>query len=268
MTLDWTLSFKQHLLNIAAKTTKLIGLMKRLASSHWGADFTTLRTVLALCFSVAEYSSPVWCHSSHCHKLDSSLNECLRLISGCIKSTPTYLLPVLCGIEPADIWRNKNCINLYKRAANALHILHNLLHNPAPAVRLKSRNLLTSRVQALANGIDDTTSLESWAQSLWRSWWNNVNHQLQNFISVPTPKPPWHDLRRKNWVLLNRIHSGHGRYACFIHKTGARDNPYCNCGDVQTPQHVLNCSVIGIKGDIINVDEEFRNWLDNNVLDI
>ena len=182
--------------------------------------------------------------------------------------TPTYLQPVLCGIEPADIRRNKNCINLYKRAADASHILHNLLHNPAPAVQLKLRNLLTSCVQALANGIDDTTSPESWAQSLWCSRWNNVNHRLQNFISVPTPKLPGHGLRRKNWVLLNRIRSGHGCYACFMHKTGARDNPYCNCGNVQTPEHVLSCNVIGITGHIINVDEEFRNWLDNNVLDI
>ena len=145
--LDQTLSFKQHLLNIAAKTTKRISLMKRLASSHRGAYSTTLRTTaLALCFLVAEYCSPVWCHSGHCHKLDSSLNECLRLISRCIKSTPTYLLPVSRGIEPADIRRNKNCINLYKRAADASHNLHNLLYNPAPAVPPKSRNPLTSRV--------------------------------------------------------------------------------------------------------------------------
>ena len=104
VTLDRTLLFKQHPLNTAAKTTKCISLMKRLANNHWGADFTTLRTTaLALCFWVAEYCSPVWCHSSHCHKLDSSLNECLRLICRCIKSTPTYLLPVLCDMEPADI---------------------------------------------------------------------------------------------------------------------------------------------------------------------
>ena len=44
VTLDWTLSFKQHLLNTAARTTKCISLMERLASSHWGTDFTTLRT--------------------------------------------------------------------------------------------------------------------------------------------------------------------------------------------------------------------------------
>ena len=54
----------------------------------------------------------------------------------------------------------------------------------------------------------------------------------------------------------------------FMHKIGARDNPYCNCGNVQTPQHVLSCNVIGITGDIINVDEEFRNWFNNNALDI
>ena len=216
VTLDRTLSFKQHLLNTAAKTTKRINLMKRLVSSQWGINFTMLRTTaFALCFSVTEYCSPVWCHSSHCHKLDSSLNEWLRLISEWFKSTPTYLQPVLCGIEPVDIRRNKNCINLYKRAADASHILHNLLHNPAPAVQPKLQNLLTSLVQALVNRIDDTTSPESWAQWLWRSRWNNVNHRLQNFISVPTQKPSGYGLRRKNWVLLNCIRSGHGCYTCF-----------------------------------------------------
>ena len=121
----------------------------------------------------------------------------------------------------------------------------------------KTWNPLTSRVEALANRIDDATSPKSWAQSLWHSRWNNVNHQLETFISVPTPKPPEHDLRRKKWVFLNRIHSGHGRYACFMHNIGARDNRYCNCVDVETPQYVLCCSVIGITGDIINADEEF-----------
>ena len=138
VTLDRTLSFKQHLLNTAAKMAKRISLLKRLTSSHWGIDFTTVRTTaLVLGFSVTECCFPVWCHSSHCHKLDSSLNKCLRLISGCIKSTPIYLLPALCGIGPADIRRNKNCINLYKRAADASHILYNLLHKTALAVELK-----------------------------------------------------------------------------------------------------------------------------------
>ena len=60
-------------------------------------------SILALCFSVTEYCCPLWSQSYHCKKVDTSLNECLRLVTGCIKSTLTELLPILPRIEPMDI---------------------------------------------------------------------------------------------------------------------------------------------------------------------
>ena len=41
---------------------------------------------LALCFSAAEYCAPVWSHSKHTKLLDSSLNECMRFVTGCIRA--------------------------------------------------------------------------------------------------------------------------------------------------------------------------------------
>ena len=55
LSLDRTLSFNQHLTNVSSKVTKRC-LLRRLAGSHWAADFSTLRTTaLALCYSTAEY---------------------------------------------------------------------------------------------------------------------------------------------------------------------------------------------------------------------
>ena len=66
VTLDRTLSFKQNLTDTAAKTSSRCSLLKILTGSKWSADFTTLRTsALGLCFSVAEYCSPVWGNSAH-----------------------------------------------------------------------------------------------------------------------------------------------------------------------------------------------------------
>ena len=128
VTLDRTLSYKQHLADVSSKVTKRCNLLKRLASNHWVADFSTLRmSALALCYSVAEYSSPVWSQIQHCKKVDTSLNECLRLVSGCIKSTPTDILPVLSGIEPSDIRRGKNIVELRITVG---HMLNNVLSNP------------------------------------------------------------------------------------------------------------------------------------------
>lgn len=240
-----------------------------LAGNRWGADFTTLRTsAIALCYSVAEYCSPIWSHSTHCKKVDVSLNNCMRLISGCIKSTPTEILPVLCGIEPADIRRDKNTLDLRNRALLNGHMLNTVATNPLLNIRLKSRSPLSSRMHSLAAGYDENISSRTWAEAKWKQRWNELSQQLKQFIPSPSNKPPGCDLKRCEWVLLNRIRSGYGRYASFMHRIGLSDNANCLCGETQTPQHVLVCQTIGIRGDIKTVDDDFRTWLANNVLDI
>ena len=255
--------------DVSSKVTKRCNLLKRLASNHWGADFPTLRTsALALCYSAAEYCSPVWSQSHHCKKVDTSLNECLRLVSGCIKPTPTDTLPVLCGIVPSDIRRDKNILELRKRALTDGHMLNNVLNNPLLNNRLKSRIPLSNRMYSLAAEANEASSPKAWAEGAWRRRWQSSNYWLKQFIPVPSTKPSGHDLNRPKWVKLNRIRSGYGRYASFMHRIGMNDSPNCICGEIQTPQHVLNCQTIGIRGDIRTVDEEFRMWLNDNSLDI
>ena len=119
----------EHLQKTATKVTARCNPLKTLETVNWSADFNTLRTsAVSRCYSVAEYCSPVWSWSVHCTKLDVSLNECMRLISGCIKSTPTEILPILSGIEPGDLRREKQLLNFIQSfkssvSPNACHIL-------------------------------------------------------------------------------------------------------------------------------------------------
>ena len=57
------------------------------ASQHQlGTDARTIRTTaLALCFSAAEYASPVWSRSAHAPKIDPALNLSGRAITGCLR---------------------------------------------------------------------------------------------------------------------------------------------------------------------------------------
>ena len=87
--LDRTLSFRQHLENLSAKTTARVALIRRLAGTTWGAATKTLKvSTLALVYSAAEYCAPVWCRSSHTKKLDTVLNSAMRTVSGCLRATP------------------------------------------------------------------------------------------------------------------------------------------------------------------------------------
>ena len=100
----------------------------------WGAHFDVLQTsTTALAFAPAEYCSPVWCRSAHTHRLDAALTYGLRLVPGCIRSTPAFMLPVVSGIMLPDIRRNKQCLALSRRAeADDQHALHNLVTASTP----------------------------------------------------------------------------------------------------------------------------------------
>ena len=80
--------YKAHI----EKTKKKVGtrnnIIRKLRTSKWGATPTTLRSsALALCYSAAEYACPVWERSTHAKKLDATLNETCRMITGCLKPT-------------------------------------------------------------------------------------------------------------------------------------------------------------------------------------
>ena len=49
-----------------------------ICSLRLSAAFTLRTTALALCFSTAEYTCPVWERSAHAAKIDSSLNDMLH----------------------------------------------------------------------------------------------------------------------------------------------------------------------------------------------
>ena len=126
----------------------------------------------------------------------TSLNECLRLVSGCIKSTPTDILPVLSGIEPSDIRGDKNILELRKRALTVGHMLNNVLNNPLLNNRLKSRIPLSNRMHSLAADTNDVSSPKIWAEGAWRRRWQSRNYRLKQFVPEPWTKPSGHDLNR------------------------------------------------------------------------
>ena len=60
VTLDRTLSFKEHIKNTKSKVSSRNNILRKLTNSKWGATAHTLRsTALAFCYSSAKYACPV-----------------------------------------------------------------------------------------------------------------------------------------------------------------------------------------------------------------
>ena len=90
VTLDRTLSYKQHIQNTKMKVDTRNTRLNELAYSKWGTNASTIRTTaLALCYAIAEYPAPVWARSTYADILDPELNKAIRAITGCLK--PTYV---------------------------------------------------------------------------------------------------------------------------------------------------------------------------------
>ena len=131
ITLDRTLSNKQHIHNTKMKVVTCNNLLRKLSSSKWGTNAgTTRKTALALSYSVAEYAAPVWARLAHAYKLDSELNSACQSITGCLKPT---------NVEELHHRASDVCarVEKAKQETNEVHSLNGQI--PAER-RLKSRN--------------------------------------------------------------------------------------------------------------------------------
>ena len=87
MTLDHMLSYREHLRKNAGKLKNRNNLLMKLVISSWGISTSTVRSsVLALCYSAAEYCSPVWSRFAHSGQVDVQLNSTMRLMSSTLHS--------------------------------------------------------------------------------------------------------------------------------------------------------------------------------------
>ena len=146
VTLDRTLSYKEHMHNTKMKVATRNNLLRKLSNSKWGANASTIRTTaLALCYSVAEYAAPVWARSYHAQKLNPELNSACRAVTGCLKSPNVEELYLLAGIAPPDIRRDVCArVEKIKQETNEAHSLYG--QNPAER-RLKSRHCFLRSVK-------------------------------------------------------------------------------------------------------------------------
>ena len=263
--LDRQLTFKPHLDSLRAKVSARNNLLRRLAGTTWGARAPTLRTgALALVYSAAEYAAPAWCRSSHTPKLDTTLNETMRIITGCLRSTPTDLLPVLAGIAPPSIRREHYTQQLVNKALQErTHPLHQTIQNTQPErQRLRSRRPFSRHADTLREGTHNTLTA-------WKDSWQQTPRPPQFTVTPNTKLPPGADLPRKDWVTLNRLRSGVGRFHANMHRWGLRTSPACTCGaPEQTASHIIKeCPTLRPPGhpnpDLNNLDPDTVLWLQN-----
>ena len=254
VTLDRTLSFKEHARKTKEKVATRNNLLSKLANSSWGANPQTLRTTaLALSYSTAEYCAPVWARSCHAKTINPELNNACRTITGALRPTPLPALYRLAGIAPPQIRRDTKARNhKFKQETETKHPLAG--HGP-PRGRLPSRNSFMA-----TESLDPNQSANN-RLSNWNEWDSHTSDAIQD----PTEElPSGTDLPRKEWVTLNRARAKVGRTGRNLHRWGLAASSECPCGHPdQTMEHILReCSgPTCTDHDLKECNEAAKHWI-------
>jgi len=218
VTLDRLLTYRRHLESLHKKLTSCVALLRRLAGSGWGAGATKLRAAtLALVHSTAEYCAPVWCRSAHTHLIDPTINDALRIVTGCLRPTQADNLSILTGIQPAELRHRGATLSLGRCDMEPGHLLHSSLTRPsrAAARHLKSRHQFVLVAQQLISFSDNNNiRAAQWADHQWNAEWADNPTRLRTSIPDTGTHTPRMTLPRRAWVQLNCLRKDVSAPAC------------------------------------------------------
>ena len=256
----------------AKKLSTRVSLLRRLAGSEWGAGAYTLCTAaLSQIYLTAEYCAPAWCCSAHTRLIDSVL-DALRIVTGCLRPTPTDNLLVLSGIQPAELRHQGATLFLANRSSlDPGHILHGQLTEPQAASneRLKSRRSFVPAARTLLHNLSELgIRAAQWMNLTLDTEYSKSMSALGVYFPRVSTRPVERSLTRIAWVKLHRLRTGVGRFGSSMHKWGLASSAKCECGaSEQTADHIiLTCltrlASRGIMGLTV-LDDETKCWLNS-----
>jgi len=193
--------------------------VKRSGTSWGGGSASTFCTsTLGLCYSVAEYSCPVWARSSYTNLIDIRLHSAMCLISGCLQPTQLSWLPVLSNVAPPSLHRKAATDNMLQiiEAHPNWPVYADIFEHSRP--RLASRRPIWS----------DMTSVNTITQ--WREDWSLASVVSHTIVADPNIRQPGFDLPCYTWSLMNRFWTGQGSCHANLHKWGLAQSLPCDCG--------------------------------------
>ena len=118
VTLDQRMTLQKHMTNVKEKASRRLNIVKRLASTTWGADKNTLRQLyLGYVRSSMEYNLALQIVSSKTNRdaLDKVESNALHFIAGAMKSTSTAACHIHTNVQPLGLRREAAVLEMVER---------------------------------------------------------------------------------------------------------------------------------------------------------
>ena len=159
---------------------------------------------------------------THTRLIDSILSDALRIVTGCLRPTPTEDLPVFAAIQPAELCRLGATLFLANRA----------IHDPDYELqgqlvgqqdthlwRLRSRcPFVPAAWKPLGSLSKLDIRVKQWKKHKWNADYLENTSRVRAFIPRVSSRPLGISLPRTSWVRLNRLRTGVGRFPSTMYK--------------------------------------------------
>ena len=137
------------------------------------------------------------------------LPDAMRMVTGCLRPTPTDHLPILSGIQPAELRRMGGTLSLaHCGSLDPDHILYGLLNGSSDTlqVRLRSRPPFVPGARNLLDNLARLgTRVAEWTNHKWKMEYCKNASRLRAFVPETGSRPVGMGLPRAAWVRLNRL---------------------------------------------------------------
>ena len=146
VTFDKRLTWKQHTQRTESRAKVCLALMKKLASTTWGADASTLkRLYTGRVRPLLEYGMAAWgttAKTKNMDKISKVQNQAARIITRSMRSTPIQELETITGLQPLlDRCYEKLLTQAAKFKRLSGHLMDERMYQPTRG-RLKRENFV------------------------------------------------------------------------------------------------------------------------------
>ena len=150
------------------------------------------------------------------------INDTLLVVTGFLHPTPLDNLPILAGIQPAELhWRHA-MPSLSRWTVVPDHLLYRKLADPAkqPQQLCSWYPFVTAAKQFLRTIKDQDINVVHWVHHVGSAEWPNSASRLRLFVPIAGPRPLGLAMPRLAWRRLNHLWNSFGLLCSFMHKWG------------------------------------------------
>lgn len=212
-----------HLQALRERTMRVMGVLTRMAHSVWGLRSPAMRVYyFTLFLPMVAYAAGAWAdklNRRHERQILSLQRSIIRKATKAYATASTESLQVVMGALPLDLYlQMARRIYLYRRRGYRRFGHIDLTHH--------------SRAEA-------GKAIKEEARRQWEQRWRDTQKAEVTHDFFPTIQ----QRLRRTWIgpthAETQFYTGHGHFQHKLWTMDLANNPWCDCGDVDTPAHMI-----------------------------